>query len=101
MDKQFISYYEKIGFAPTGIDSNKKHLLTSNRTNLYTKLGLLPQFFHGLTCLEIGPGAGDNTKDLLQRIKHHADSRERFALKRATWLVGIHDGVSLGQHGGW
>lgn len=67
MDKQFISYYEKIGFAPTGIDSNKKHLLTSNRTNLYTKLGLLPQFFHGLTCLEIGPGAGDNTKDLLQR----------------------------------
>ena len=67
MDKQFISYYEKIGFAPTGIDPSKKHKLTPNRANLYRKLGLPPQFFHGLNCLEIGPGSGDNTKDLLQR----------------------------------
>ncbi len=67
VERQFISYYDNIGFAPTGIDPSKINLLSRNRTNLYRKLGLHDSFFKGINALEIGPGSGENALDLLDR----------------------------------
>jgi hypothetical protein len=67
MTKPFIDFYTQIGFAPTGqqIGLSKRH--RENRTNLYRKLGLHPMVFMGARVLEIGPGSGENSIDLLDR----------------------------------
>lgn len=38
-----------------------------NRTNLYRKLGLHPRIFENTNVLEVGPGSGENSIDLLNR----------------------------------
>ena len=67
MKKPFIDFYTQIGFAPTGqlFGNQDKH--RENRSNLYRKLGLHPKVLEGSTVLEIGPGSGENSIDLLAR----------------------------------
>ena len=67
MKKPFIDFYTEIGFAPTQqqLGTGSTHQL--NRTNLYRKLGLHPRVFEDANVLEIGPGSGENSIDLLNR----------------------------------
>ena len=67
MQKPFIDFYTEIGFAPTGQQDGQDQKHHKNRTNLYRKLGLHPGLFKGASVLEIGPGSGENTIDLLNR----------------------------------
>ena len=67
MQKPFIDFYTEIGFAPTGQQEGQVQKHWENRTNLYRKLGLHPGLFKGASVLEIGPGSGENTIDLLNR----------------------------------
>lgn len=67
MDKPFIDFYTQIGFAPTGQQEGQVQKHRENRSNLYRKLGLHPGVFNGASVLEIGPGSGENSIDLLGR----------------------------------
>ena len=67
MQKPFIDFYTEIGFAPTGQQEGQVQKHRENRTNLYRKLGLHPGLFKGASVLEIGPGSGENSIDLLDR----------------------------------
>lgn len=67
MTKPFLDFYSKIGFAPTGQQENKLQSHQVNRDNLYRKIGLHDAIFRGSSVLEIGPGSGENSFDLLRR----------------------------------
>jgi 2-polyprenyl-3-methyl-5-hydroxy-6-metoxy-1,4-benzoquinol methylase len=67
MKRPFIDFYEKIGFAPTGQQEGQVQKHRENRTNLYRKLGLHSGVFRGANVLEVGPGSGENSIDLLDR----------------------------------
>lgn len=67
MKKPFLDFYSSIGFAPTGQKVGTSVIHQQNRTNLYRKLGLHPQILKGARVLEIGPGSGENSVDLLKR----------------------------------
>lgn len=67
MTKPFIDFYTQIGFAPTSQQDGQVLKHKKNRTNLYRKLGLHPGVFNGASILEIGPGSGENSIDLLDR----------------------------------
>jgi 2-polyprenyl-3-methyl-5-hydroxy-6-metoxy-1,4-benzoquinol methylase len=65
--KPFIDFYTEIGFAPTQQQSGSSAKHWQNRTNLYRKLGLHPRIFENTNVLEVGPGSGENSIDLLNR----------------------------------
>lgn len=67
MKRPFIDFYTQIGFAPTGQRHGNILKHRENRTNLYRKLGLHPSVFKDASVLEIGPGSGENSIDLLNR----------------------------------
>jgi ubiquinone/menaquinone biosynthesis C-methylase UbiE len=67
MKRPFIDFYTKIGFAPTQQQSGMQFTHQLNRRNLYRKLGLHPRVFQGANVLEVGPGSGENSIDLLSR----------------------------------
>jgi len=67
MTKPFIDFYNSIGFAPTGQEPALKVEHKQNRNNLYRKLGLHSGIFKSARVLEIGPGSGENSIDLLGR----------------------------------
>ena len=67
MTKPFLDFYTQIGFAPTGQKVGTSVIHRENRSNLYRKLSLHPQIFEGARVLEIGPGSGENSVDLLKR----------------------------------
>ncbi len=67
MTKPFLDFYTQIGFASTGQKAGASVIHSENRTNLYRKLSLHPQILKGARVLEIGPGSGENSVDLLKR----------------------------------
>ena len=67
MSRPFIDFYHQIGFAPTGQQGELSLAHSKNRDNLYRKLGLHDALFKGANILEIGPGSGENSLDILSR----------------------------------
>jgi SAM-dependent methyltransferase len=68
--KPFIDFYTSIGFVPTSQDESLRLAHVANRDNLYRKLGLHSKVFVDAKVLEIGPGSGENSLDLLRRGIH-------------------------------
>jgi 2-polyprenyl-3-methyl-5-hydroxy-6-metoxy-1,4-benzoquinol methylase len=67
MTKPFIDFYNSIGFAPTSQQSDLRAEHKKNRDNLYRKLGLHTSTWTNASVLEVGPGSGENSIDLITR----------------------------------
>ena len=67
MTKPFIDFYNSIGFAPTSQQSGLRVEHKQNRDNLYRKLGIHASTWVNASVLEVGPGSGENSIDLIAR----------------------------------
>jgi 2-polyprenyl-3-methyl-5-hydroxy-6-metoxy-1,4-benzoquinol methylase len=67
MTKPFIDFYNSIGFAPTSQQSDLMVEHKQNRDNLYRKLGIHASTWANTSVLEVGPGSGENSIDLIAR----------------------------------
>jgi 2-polyprenyl-3-methyl-5-hydroxy-6-metoxy-1,4-benzoquinol methylase len=67
MTKPFIDFYNSIGFAPTSQQSDLRVEHKQNRDNLYRKLGIHASTWANASVLEVGPGSGENSIDLIAR----------------------------------
>ena len=67
MTKPFIDFYNSIGFAPTSQQSGLRVEHKQNRDNLYRKLGIHASTWANASVLEVGPGSGENSIDLITR----------------------------------
>ena len=67
MTKPFVDFYNSIGFAPTSLQSALRVEHKQNRENLYRKLGLHASTWANASILEVGPGSGENSIDLISR----------------------------------
>jgi 2-polyprenyl-3-methyl-5-hydroxy-6-metoxy-1,4-benzoquinol methylase len=67
MTKPFIDFYNSIGFAPTSQQSGLRVEHKQNRDNLYRKLGIHASTWANASVLEVGPGSGENSIDLIAR----------------------------------
>ena len=61
----FISFYDSIGFAPTRQKSMDPALHQFRRRYLYRCLGVAPFAVRNSSILDLGPGSGENSLDLL------------------------------------
>jgi 2-polyprenyl-3-methyl-5-hydroxy-6-metoxy-1,4-benzoquinol methylase len=67
MTRPFVDFYNEIGFAPTSQQLGRSFEHKQNRSNLYRKLGIHKFSWLNASVLEVGPGSGENSIDLVGR----------------------------------
>ncbi len=67
MIRPFVDFYNEIGFAPTSQQLGRSFDHNQNRNNLYRKLGIHKLAWLNSSVLEVGPGSGENSIDLVGR----------------------------------